>query len=137
MPRGTEPTLVVEDELQVRASVVEQLQSLGYAVTQGPDGTAGLAAFAAAPQPYQLLLTDLVMPGPLTGRALADEVVRRWPGTKIVFLSGYAETMQSRDGAPDAGPPLIKPCRKRDLALVVRQALDGVAGPDHAMPKAA
>ena len=137
MPRGTERILVVEDELQVRASVVKQLESLGYAVTQVADGTAGLAAFEAAAQPYALLLTDLVMPGPLNGRALAAEVVRRWPATRIVFVSGYAENTVSRDGAPVGGVLLSKPFRKRDLALVVRQVLDGDAGPDHVLPKAA
>jgi CheY-like chemotaxis protein len=136
MPRGSERILVVEDELQVRASVVEQLQSLGYAVTQVPDGAAGLAAFAAAPQPYDLLLTDLVMPGPLSGRALADEVTRRWPATRIVFVSGYAEITPPGDGTPGgAGQLLSKPFRKRDLALFVRQALD--AGPDQVLPQAA
>ena len=60
-----------------------------------PDGRAGLAAFAAAPQPYDMLLTDLVLPGPLNGKALADEVVRRWPATKVVFVSGYAENTLS------------------------------------------
>jgi len=136
MPRGSERILVVEDELQVRASVVEQLQSLGYAVTQVADGTAGLAAFAAAPQPYDLLLTDLVMPGPLSGRALADEVTRRWPATRIVFVSGYAEITPPGEGTPGAaGRLLSKPFRKRDLALFVRQTLD--AGPDHALPQVA
>ncbi|MDP2332707.1 MAG: ATP-binding protein [Reyranella sp.] len=134
IPHGTERILVVEDEQQVRASVVAQLQSLGYTVTQASDGTAGLAAFAAAPQPYDLLLTDLVMPGTLNGRALADEVVRRWPRTKVVFVSGYAQAMLSGDHAP--GPLLSKPFRKRDLALVVRQALDAAPGPDNVLPRA-
>ena len=69
MPRGTERILVVEDDPQVRASVVQQLQSLGYAVSEAADGTAGLASFEAAAQPYDLLLTDVVMPGPLNGKA--------------------------------------------------------------------
>ena len=137
MPRGTERILVVEDELQVRTIVVQQLQSLGYAVTQVPDGTAGLAAFEAAAQPYALLLTDLVMPGPLNGRVLAAEVVRRWPATKVVFISGYAENTVSRDGAPVGGVLLSKPFRKRDLALVIRQALDGNTDPDRVLPKMA
>jgi hypothetical protein len=64
LPRGIERILVVEVEPLVRASVVKQLQSLGYTVSQAPDGAAGLASFDAASQPHDLLLTDVVMPGP-------------------------------------------------------------------------
>ncbi len=139
MPRGTERILVVEDEPQVRASIVEQLQSLGYTVAQVPDGALGLSAFEAAPLPFDLLLTDLVMPGPMSGKALADEIVRRWPGTKVVFVSGYAENVLLRDGLPEAGVRLLtKPFRKHDLALTVRQALDVASdNPDTMLPKAA
>ena len=137
MPGGSERILVVEDELQVRTSVVKQLQSLGYAVTQAPDGAAGLAAFEAAAQPYALLLTDLVMPGQLNGRALAAKVVDRWPATRIVFMSGYAENTLSGDGTSAGGILLSKPFRKRDLAVIVRQALDGNTDPDDVLPKAA
>src|SRR5439155_105866 len=91
LPRGNERILVVEDDGQVRASVVNQLQSLGYAVSEAPDGMAGLAALEVASQPYDLLLTDIIMPGPMNGKALADEVARRWPTTRIVFMSGYTE----------------------------------------------
>ncbi len=132
MPRGSERILVVEDEPQVRARVMEQLQSLGYAVTQAPDGMAAVASFEGAPQPYDLLLTDVVMPGPMNGKALADEVARRWPSTRVVFVSGYAENALLNDGHAEAGVMLLsKPFRKADLARMVRQALDG------AQPRAA
>jgi PAS domain S-box-containing protein len=138
LPRGTERVLVIEDELQVRAGVVQQLQSLGYVVSQAPDGAAGVASFEVAPQPYDLLLTDVVMPGRLSGKALADEVVRRWPKTRIVFMSGYAENAVLNDGMPDAGVRLLsKPFRKSDLAKILRQALDDAPGSDHTPPKAA
>ena len=138
LPRGVERILVVEDEPLVRAGVVKQLQSLGYAVSEASDGAAGLASFEAASQPYDLLLTDVVMPGPLSGKALGDEVSRRWPKTRVVFASGYAENILLRDGKPDAGVVLLsKPFRKRDLARIVRQALDGVNSPTHAVPEAA
>ena len=69
-------------------AVVEQLQSLGYAVTQATDGSAGLTAFETVERPYDLLLTDIVMPG-LNGKKLADEVTARWPGTSVLFMSGF------------------------------------------------
>ena len=138
LPRGIERIVVVEDEPMVRASVVKQLQSLGYTVSQAADGTAGIASFEAAPQPYDLLLTDVVMPGPLNGRMLADEVTRRWPKTKVVFISGYAENAVLHDGQADEGVLLLsKPFRKSDLAQIVRQALGGPAGSPHTLPKAA
>ncbi len=133
MPCGSERILVVEDEPMVRASVVRQLQSLGYAVAQTGDGRAAIAAFEAASLPYELLLTDVVMPGLLSGRPLADEVLRRWPGTKVVFVSGYAENAILRDGEADSAVALLsKPFRKSDLAQVVRRVLDAT----HSVPTA-
>lgn len=138
LPRGTERILVVEDEPLVRAGVVTQLQSLGYIVLQAADGESGLASFEAAAHPYDLLLTDVVMPGRLNGRTFADEVARRWPKTKVVFISGYAENAVLHEGRADAGVLLLsKPFRKSDLAEIVRQALDTTPGPDDVLPKAA
>ncbi|HET6220625.1 MAG TPA: response regulator, partial [Dongiaceae bacterium] len=126
MPRGSERILVVEDDPQVRAGVLRQLQSLGYAVAEASNGMAGLAAFQAAAPRYDLLLTDVVMPGRLNGKGLADEVARRWPNTKVVFMSGYTEDAIIHQGQLDAGVLLLnKPFRKSDLAQILRQALDG------------
>jgi signal transduction histidine kinase/ActR/RegA family two-component response regulator len=125
MTGGTERLLVVEDDPQVRASVVRQLQSLGYAVSQAGDGVAGLAAVSEARRPFDLLLTDVVMPGPLNGKALADEVGRRAPATRVVFMSGYTDNILLSRGSIDAGVRLLnKPFRKSDLARMIREALD-------------
>ena len=129
MPQGSERILVVEDEPQVRSSIVDQLRSLGYTVVDAGHGDAGLAAFEAAPQSFHLLLTDIVMPG-MGGKALAQEVARRWPATKIAFMSGYAEDAIVHQGHIEAGVLLLsKPFRKTELAQMVRQALDAVAPP--------
>ena len=126
MLRGSERILLVEDEPQVRASVVAQLQSLGYAVAWAADGAAAVASFEATSVPFDLLLTDVVMPGAMNGRALADEVLRRWPATRVVFMSGYTDTAMIHHGRLDAGVLLLgKPFRKNELATIVRQALDG------------
>jgi len=114
---GNERILVVEDEPQVREDVARQLRSLGYEVAEAADGAAGLAAFEAAKAPYDLLLTDIVMPGPLSGNALAEQVRRRWPGTAVAFMSGYSEGTR-------ASTRLTKPFRKHELARYVREALD-------------
>ena len=129
-PQGHERILLVEDDPQVRASVVRQVQSLGYAVTEAPDGASALAAFASATKPYDLLLTDVIMPGQMNGKALADEVTRRWPGTKLVFMSGYTEDVVLHQGRLGTGVLLLsKPFHKSDLAQILRQALDGASAP--------
>jgi CheY-like chemotaxis protein len=125
MERGTERILVVEDDPRVRSGVLEQLESLGYQVTGAGDGIAGLAAFEAARRPFDLLLTDVIVPGPMNGKALADEVRRRWPGTRLVFMSGYSENILSTQGRLEPDVLLLnKPFRKRELAKIVRLALD-------------
>jgi signal transduction histidine kinase len=128
MPRGSERILVVEDDAQVRAAVVLQLQSLGYLLAQASDAAAGLAAFEAAAPPYDLLLTDIIMPGKFNGKALANAVTSRWPNTRVLFMSGYSERAIVHDGRLDPGVQLLtKPFRKIELAETIRRCLDGTA----------
>jgi len=122
---GGERVLVVENDPDVQAGVIDQLRSLGYVTAAAPDATAGLEALAAASPPYDLVLTDVIMPGPLDGKALADEVTRRWPQTGIVFMSGYTGSALSNHGQLDVGPILLdKPFRKVELAQALRRALE-------------
>jgi PAS domain S-box-containing protein len=138
IPRGSERILVVEDDSRVRASVVRLLRGWGYAVSEAADGAAGVAAMEAAAEPSDLLLTDVVMPGPLNGKALADIVARRWPKTKIVFMSGYSDEVITHHGRLDAGVRLLsKPFRKTELAAVIRQVLDGTGAPENVASEAA
>ena len=123
---GSERILVAEDNAEVRDGVMSQLKSLGYDVSEAPDGSAALGKLEAALQPYDLLLTDVIMPGAMNGKALADEAARRWPRTKIVFMSGYTEDAVIHHGRLDVGVMLLnKPFGKRELAAIVRRALDG------------
>lgn len=121
---GHERVLVVEDDEQVRGSVVGQLRSLGYTVDEADNGVSGLDAFERSQAPYDLLLSDVIMPGALNGKELADEVTRRWPRTRIVFMSGYTDNVLG-----DRKVLLLnKPFRKSDLAQTLRRALDdGIA----------
>jgi PAS domain S-box-containing protein len=127
-PRGKERILVVEDDPQVRASVLGQLHSLGYQAEGASDGSKGLAAFSTAERPFDLLLTDVIVPGEMNGKALADEVGRRWPATRLVFMSGYSENILSAQGRLGRGVHLLnKPFTKRELARMLRQVLDAPA----------
>ncbi len=80
-------------------------------------------------QPFDLLFTDVVMPGGITGRQLADEIGRRQPGTRVLYTSGYTENSIVHHGWLDQGVMLLsKPYRKSELASIVRLALgDAIA----------
>lgn len=122
---GNERLLVVEDNADVRARICEILRGLGYTVDEAADGMAGLMQCESAQPPYDLLLTDVVMPGPIGGKALADAVSSRWPDTPIVFMSGYTEDAITHQGRLEAGVRLLaKPFRRHELAQMIRQALD-------------
>jgi FixJ family two-component response regulator len=72
-----------------------------------------------------LLLTDIVMPGPLNGRQLADIMSKRWPGIGILYTSGYTENAIVHHGRLDPGVLLLaKPYRRADLARMVRVSLE-------------
>jgi PAS domain S-box-containing protein len=82
--------LVVEDDQRVRRVTVRRLKELGYAVIEAGDGPAALLALSQQ-EGVDLLFTDIVMPGGMSGIELAHEVRRRHPGLKILLTSGYAE----------------------------------------------
>jgi PAS domain S-box-containing protein len=130
MPGGSERILVVEDNADVRLNVVEQLRSLGYAVTEAGNGNSALAALESAADPYHLVLSDMVMPGLIDGKGLTDRIAQLWPGTRVLLMSGYTENALVREGGLDGVRLLAKPFRKGDLAHAVRETLDR---PHHAM----
>jgi NO-binding membrane sensor protein with MHYT domain/CheY-like chemotaxis protein len=122
LPGGTERILVVEDEEAVRTVIGEQLQSLGYDVKQACNAEEALERLRV--DRFDLLLTDVVLPGRLNGKGLSEEVGRLWPDTRIVFMSGYPENALLHDGPLDGGVMLMaKPHLKADLARIVRGAL--------------
>jgi signal transduction histidine kinase/CHASE3 domain sensor protein len=125
---GSETILVVEDDSLVRNFVVGQLHSLGYKTVAAADGREALVHVTNG-QPFDLLFTDVILPGGITGRQLADEVAKRRPGTKVLYTSGYTDNAIVHHGRLDEGVLLLtKPYRKSQLAQRVRQALGGEAG---------
>jgi CheY-like chemotaxis protein len=124
MPVGSETILVVEDDELVRMHVVTQLESLGYRTLAAPSGAAALALVDEGAR-FDVLFTDVIMPGGMSGRQLADELLRRWPSLKVLYTSGYAENAVVHHGRLDAGVALLnKPYRKAELAQKVREVLD-------------
>jgi PAS domain S-box-containing protein len=120
---GNETILVVEDDTLVRNFVIAQLRSLGYQTVATADGRAALA-YVENGQPFDLLFTDVVMPGGMSGRELADAVSKRRPGTKVLYTSGYTDNAIVHHGRLDQGVMLLsKPYRRPQLAQMVREAL--------------
>ncbi len=120
---GHETVLIVEDDPLVRSYVDTQLQSLGYKTLSAANGVEALA-IADGGAAFDLLFTDVIMPGRLNGRQLAAEMAQRRPGLKVLFTSGYTENAIIHHGRLDSGVLLLaKPYRKLDLARMVRIAL--------------
>jgi PAS domain S-box-containing protein len=122
---GHEAVLVVEDDALVRRYVTTQVASLGYATLEAGNAAEALQLIDANPT-LDLLFTDVIMPGPMNGRQLANEAQRRRPALKVLYTSGYTENAIVHHGRLDPGVLLLaKPYRKAELARMIRTALDG------------
>jgi two-component system, NtrC family, sensor kinase len=123
-PRGNQETvLVVEDDPDVRAYVVETLTALDYQVHAAADAEAALKILDRQ-APVDLLLTDVVMPG-MNGRNLAEAARSRRPGLKVLYMTGYSRNAIVHQGRLDAGVALMqKPFSQNVLAARVRTMLE-------------
>jgi CheY-like chemotaxis protein len=122
---GDETILVVEDDPLVRGNVVMQLASLGYKTLEAETGAEALRMIDGNGAGIDLLFTDVVIPGGMNGRQLADEITTRHPSIKVLYTSGYTQNAIVHQGRLDPGVLLLgKPYRKMDLARMVRVALD-------------
>jgi signal transduction histidine kinase len=120
--RGSETVLVVEDEGGVREFTRETLESHGYRVLVAAHAGEALETAARHAGPIHLLLTDVVMPG-AGGPALARQLGRARPDTKVLYMTGYTEADAVQSGALE--PLLMKPFTSARLAGTVREVLDG------------
>jgi signal transduction histidine kinase len=123
-PKGGHGTiLVVEDDSLVRAYVVAQIQSLGYATLAASNGQEALAVLRSS-DPIDLLFTDVIMPGSMNGRELSIEALKLRPTLKVLFTSGYTENAMDKNGRVDPGLLLLaKPYSRTDLARMIRLAM--------------
>ncbi len=120
---GTETVLVVEDDEDVRGTVVEILSELGYRVLKAKDAQSALVIVESG-IPIDLLFTDVVMPGPLRSPDLARKAQERIPGLAVLFTSGYTENAIVHGGRLDDGLELLsKPYSREALARKVRHVL--------------
>lgn len=120
---GHETILVVEDDNLVRTFVVGQIKSLGYLTVAAVNAAEALVVIDSS-QKIDLLFTDLIMPGLMNGRQLANAALQRRASLKVLYTSGYSNESIIHHGHLDAGVLLlVKPYRKSDLAHMIRAAL--------------
>jgi PAS domain S-box-containing protein len=121
--RGSEVVLMVEDNKDLRAVTVSQLADLGYRTLEAENAKAALRILAQHPE-IDLLFTDIIMPGGMTGSELAREARRLYPKLKILLTSGYTARAMANGFHDIEGLELLnKPFRKRDLAQRLRKVL--------------
>jgi CheY-like chemotaxis protein len=121
---GTETVLVVEDEDSVRALARRALQQRGYTVIEAGDGAEALDLCQGHRETIHLLLTDVIMPGGVDGRVLAEQIVCYWPEIKVLYMSGYTDEVIAHHGMLDPGVHFIqKPFGPDALVRKVRDVL--------------
>jgi PAS domain S-box-containing protein len=121
-PRGGERILLVEDDPRVRSFARRSLASKGYRVSEFPDGEAALDAFSASPDEFDLVLTDVMMPG-ISGLELAERLRSLQPELAIVFMSGYSADSLEAHGLTEKQVVIHKPFTIEDLEARMREAL--------------
>jgi PAS domain S-box-containing protein len=120
---GTETVLVVEDDEEVRSTVVDMLSEFGYRVLKAKDAQSGLTIIESG-VPIDLLFTDVVMPGPLRSPELVRKAQERLPGIAVLFTSGYTENAIVHGGRLDEGVELLsKPYTREAMARKIRHVL--------------
>jgi CheY-like chemotaxis protein len=125
---GRETVLVAEDETALREMVVEVLKLQGYTVLEAASGREALQVWEQTERRVDLLLTDMVMPGGMTGNELAAQLLKRSPGLKVIYTSGYSDGMAGKDVSLLEGRDFLpKPYSVGKLAQLVRQCLDAPA----------
>jgi two-component system, cell cycle sensor histidine kinase and response regulator CckA len=123
--RGSETILLAEDDALVRTLMSTVLAEAGYTVIEAIDGSDAVQKFRERPVTIDLLLFDVVMPR-MSGKDAYDEIAREWPGTRVIFASGYAPDLARQQASSGEGINLVsKPVAPRELLRVVRRVLDG------------
>ncbi|EDY20491.1 PAS/PAC sensor hybrid histidine kinase [Chthoniobacter flavus Ellin428] len=125
IPGGSETILLVEDEPMVRNLTRSVLERLGYHVISAESGAVALEKWENPGIQVDLLLTDLVMPGGISGRELADALIARQPSLKVIYCSGYSADAVDHHLPLGRGRRFLpKPCSATVLAANVRGCLD-------------
>jgi two-component system cell cycle sensor histidine kinase/response regulator CckA len=123
---GTETVLVVEDERDLREIVTRTLNRHGYRVFQAVNGQNALKIWADYKNEIDLVFTDVIMPGGMNGRELAEKLWTEKPRLKVIFSTGYGADALGQDFKLDPQLNFLqKPYLPQTLALIIRRCLDG------------
>ena len=118
-----ESVLVVEDDPALRKAIVSFLKGQNYQVAAAPDGSEALAILDVS-GPFDLLLSDVILPGKFSGPELANEITKKQPSMKILLMSGYAsDTLEGRASPSEYANLLQKPFNMGTLARKMRSVL--------------
>jgi PAS domain S-box-containing protein len=124
IPRGTEHILLVDDEDVVVELTEEILKDLGYTVTTRNSGAEALKIFREKPDSFDLLITDLTMPG-MTGKELAARVLEIRPGFPVILCTGFSiEITKEKEAHHGIRACVNKPILIREIAVTLREVLD-------------
>jgi two-component system, cell cycle sensor histidine kinase and response regulator CckA len=122
---GSESILLVEDAEPLRKLARTFLEAAGFQVLTAESGERAMEVVAGYPGTFDLLLTDVVMPG-MNGRVLSEQLLLRLPGMKVLYMSGYTDTFIAGHGVLDPGTNLLhKPFTEEILIRKIREVLDG------------
>jgi signal transduction histidine kinase/CheY-like chemotaxis protein len=122
---GTETVLIVEDEAVLRSLARDILEECGYQVLEAGSGQEALEVWNREVRPIDLLLTDMVMPGGVSGVDLAEQLQARLPLLRVVFTSGYAANEVNREVLAKTNARFLpKPYTHDELARTIRDCLD-------------
>ncbi|MBN1934344.1 MAG: response regulator [Anaerolineae bacterium] len=123
--RGTETILLVEDESMVRAFARRVLEEQGYLVLEAKNAAEAIALSESYAERIDLLLTDVILPGAMSGHGLVERLAPLRPAMRVVYMSGYTDNAIVHHGVLAPGVHFVqKPFRPEDLVQMIRESLD-------------
>jgi CheY-like chemotaxis protein len=121
--------LLVEDNADMRQSVTEMLETVGYSVSSAAEPRAALSLFEREPSGIDLLISDVVLPG-MNGKAMADRMRESAPELKVLFISGYAEDIVTAEDLRERYENLLrKPFSMDQLLDAIDRLAEGAPSP--------
>ena len=125
---GNERILLVDDEVAITRLVGQILERIGYHVTECNNSLKALSLFTASPNTFDLVISDMAMPG-MTGIQLTDALAAVRPDIPVIICTGFTDNLDSIKRRPSVKGCLMKPVVKSDIAIMVRNVLDGELPP--------
>lgn len=129
---GSENILLVEYESAVRTTIEAVLVRYGYRLRSAGSGAEALEMWLDHGSEIDLLLTGVIMPDRLTGKKLAEDLLRQKPSLRVIYMSGYNQEFDGSNIVREGGNYLVKPFAPNQLLAALRASLN--AGADGALP---